>query len=388
MRDDKPLLYLLLILPGSIAVRIVLSLISQTIIDVQNYELVADTILTNGVFSLYAQTPGIYPYPPLWVWFEVLAKLVSSAQILSFPLVIRLPIILADTGIVYLIWHWYNREAPSQRVLWATIYALNPVSLIITCLHGQFDAIPTFFSLWAIYSLVQRRNLTMSAVALALAVAFKSYPVLLLAPVLLQLKTVRERLLYFVSVLAPVAVILLPFMLRSPAAVMNELFNYYGVGLLGILVPIRTIYVPLSNAHFPIDLTVQIINASRWIFMSAYLAVLVWVQHQRLHLPETIATTFLLFYTLCAGISPQYLVWVVPFLAISQYPKAIWGCYTFTATLAMLGFYAYAIPELFPFSPKPFSEASKWLYGIFGTLWWLSNAAILIWMLRRKKVLT
>lgn len=138
----------------TVTVRAGLSLVSCDIIDVRNYAHVANIVHGQGVFALYTQTTGIYPYPPLWVQFEILAKILSTTTGLRSGLLICVPIILADAGIVYLAWLWHRNQATARRVLWSTVYALNPVSLIITCLHGQFDAIPVFFSLLAIYGLV------------------------------------------------------------------------------------------------------------------------------------------------------------------------------------------------------------------------------------------
>jgi hypothetical protein len=51
----------LLILAG--VVRLCASLSARDIIDIHNYQHVAEIIHQRGMFGLYTHTPGIYPYP-------------------------------------------------------------------------------------------------------------------------------------------------------------------------------------------------------------------------------------------------------------------------------------------------------------------------------------
>jgi hypothetical protein len=359
--------------------RLALALIARDIIDVHNYERVADTVLSGGLLSLYVKTAGIYPYPPLWVWFEVLARLLSSTGVISFSLAIRLPIIVADVGIVYLIWHWWFQQSIHIAARLSLLYAINPVSLLITCWHGQFDAIPTFFAVLAVYYLVKRNNMLASAFALSLAVAFKSFHVLLLLPIILHLESKQKRIAYIAITIVPVVMALLPFLLYSPEAVFRELFGYRGAALLGVMVPIRTVYVPLAGASFPVDWTVGIISISRFLFLMIYGAIAWWMRKRGIALIRVIICVFALFYAIYAGISPQYLVWIVPFLLLDQpvrlTPAIIYSC---AATCGLLGFYAYAIPGLFPFALSLPLRMSQTMYGLFGTAWWAACIALVV----------
>jgi hypothetical protein len=58
--------------------------------------------------------------------------------------------------------------------------------------------------------------------------------------------------------------------------------------------------------------------------------------------------------------------------------------YTATGTLALVGFYLYAVPNTLVFweqAPRLFVQA---LYGIGGTVWWLTAVLILFWGVRRQ----
>jgi hypothetical protein len=368
----------------TIVVRLCVALVTEGTVDVLNYGRVADAVLQSGPNALYRDTQGIYPYPPLWVWFEVVARLISSTELISFPVAIRLPAIAADAGIVYMVWRWRNDKFSHYAVLWALAYAFNPVSIIVTSLHGQFDSVPALCILYAVYCLLHDRRANASAVTLGLAICFKPYPVLLLPAVLRAIRTPGGRAYYAILCLAPVTVLFAPFLIVSPHAVISQVLDYTGAGLLGFLVPIRTIYSTLFDRSLPVHLTSDIISSSRWVFLIAYLSFLVWSHGRRFHVLATSAVVLVLFYGAFAGIAPQYAVWLMPLLWWAVYRTAAWLLvYVTTTTLALLSFYLYAIPDVFPFV-----LAVPWLvravaYGLCGSLWWFTNVLMLIGLLKR-----
>lgn len=372
-------LWLATLVTATIAVRIGLSLIACDNIDVQNYARVAAIVRERGIFALYTQTAGIYPYPPLWVWFEILAQVLSETSRVNFGLLIRCPIILADAGIVYLIWKWC-RETATPSILLGASYALNPISLMITCLHGQFDAIPAFFSLLAIYKL-EHSNYPFSAAALALGIAFKSYPVLFLPLCLHRLNSFRNKVGFVAIAILPVILIVLPYSLYAPTAVLREWLSYKGAALLGMLVPVRAVYVPLTHEHFPVPLTLKIIGISRWLFLAGYVGFIArQISRFQFSLVTSCTVVLMLFYFLYAGIAPQYLVWVLPFLLVMRAGSLLpaW-LYSLTGAMALYGFYAYAVPETLCFLPQISSGISRVIYGFSGSLWWIVSAVLLIW---------
>ena len=58
--------------------------------------------------------------------------------------------------------------------------------------------------------------------------------------------------------------------------------------------------------------------------------------------------------------------------------------YTLTATLALIGFYTYAIPGVLTGTPVISPQIAKWLYGAFGSLWWLVCGILLLVSIRAK----
>lgn len=153
--------------------------------DIDSYRLVAAAVLDRrDVYDLV----GRYPYLPLHMYVFAAAAWLADHSGLPFAFVVKLPEIAADAVLTVLV-GWAaarlgrRRDAPAL----AMVFALNPVSLLVTGYHGQFDAVPTalVFGAWAV--LVFRRErwaLVLSAVLLGLAIADKTWPALL-APVLL-----------------------------------------------------------------------------------------------------------------------------------------------------------------------------------------------------------
>ena len=54
-------------------VRLVLLFLAPGNTDIQLYKNVSDIVGQRGITALYAETPGLYPYPPVWVLVQVLA---------------------------------------------------------------------------------------------------------------------------------------------------------------------------------------------------------------------------------------------------------------------------------------------------------------------------
>lgn len=157
--------------------------------DIDSYHIAAGLLLAGR--DIYRS--GRYPYLPLQIYPLAAAQWLNLHTGTPFLLLIKAPLILADAGTVVLLWRAALRRgqeagAASRVVL---LFVLNPLSIVVTSLHGQFDAIPLFFTLAAWSLLDKRSNLRANSVAvlgagllLGSGIAGKSWPALL-APALL-----------------------------------------------------------------------------------------------------------------------------------------------------------------------------------------------------------
>ncbi len=155
----------------------------------------------------------------------------GAAVGLPFALAVKLPVIAADLLIVAVLATMAAAGRASPLAPW--LYAVHPVSVLVGSVHGQFDAIPLLLVLVAVECLARGRR-DASALALAGAIATKSFPVLLL-PFLAAGRGARLRsaLRYGVLALAPGALLLLPFAIADAPALGRELFGYSGIADFG-----------------------------------------------------------------------------------------------------------------------------------------------------------
>jgi hypothetical protein len=311
----------------------------REVADVRRYRRVADHILDVS-WNPY-QAPRLYPYPPVWVWAEAGAGWLSRNLGLSFPVLVKLPSVAAELGIV---WWLAGAAMGGGRAAWA--YALHPVSVLVTGFHGQFDAIALFFVLLALSGWARGRRAA-SALALSAAIALKSFPVLLLPVLLVQRgQTRRDRLRYAALAVGPVLLLLLPYAWHDPGALRRELFGYGGVADFGWIALVRGLGWLAGGvlgrgeaAYWSTH-----VLAAKALFLAAYASFLAALaaREPSVDLARACLSVLLIFLVFYGALSAQYLLWVVPLGAlVGGRPFAL---YSAAATAALVGFYAFLAP--------------------------------------------
>jgi hypothetical protein len=161
----------LLAVAAGLAIRFALALTQGEVADTPNYHRVAAVLRSGG--ELYVDTPGLFPYPPVWNWVEVASLALAEKTGVPFVVWVKIPSILADAGIALLL----GALAPvGRRALYASAYALNPVPILISGAHGQFDSVPILCCVVAVYAMERKRSAPLAALALTLGIALKSFP--------------------------------------------------------------------------------------------------------------------------------------------------------------------------------------------------------------------
>jgi hypothetical protein len=119
--------------------------------DTQSYLIVAQAVLTGQ--NVYAATDR-YNYSPVWSWIVSGLWSAASPNVSLFALLVGLLLIAADGATAVLVYLLARRrlgldEGASLRA--AILFFANPVSILISCAHGQFDGLSILFLLVAIY---------------------------------------------------------------------------------------------------------------------------------------------------------------------------------------------------------------------------------------------
>lgn len=309
------------------------------------------------------QAPRLYPYPPIWVWAEAGSELVARRTGAPFALVVKLPVIAGDTAIVALL-------GVSAGLPVAMAWALHPVALLVSGVHGQFDALAMLLVLLSLRCLAGGRD-DWSALSLAGAVGLKSFPVLLVPFLALGLAGWRARIRYALLATAPVALILVPYVLHDAGAVRQELAGYGGVadfGWLGLVRLVRAVHGGLEPSvarYWPVP-----IAASKALFLAAWTALLALRARRALvpTAPASCLAVILAFLGLYGAISAQYLLWAAP-LGLLVLPRAWSLAYAAACAVALAGFYAATAPALL------WGEGERWVSKPAATAVWRVGVA-------------
>ena len=283
-----------------------------------------------------------YVYSPLWFWIISFFSFVARHTSFAFSFVIKWPLILADLAMVWLICKSSQEmgETVEQTLQSATLFFLNPVSILISGYHGQFDNLSLFLILAAWY--VQRfaQNLTVwkTSFFLSLSVAVKHFNILLMPIFFWSEKGIFKKILIFVA--APLLFIFsfLPYLAGSSGEwVIKNVFQYnLGAGYWGWSgIICRSVLFLTGNdlgkaSWFPI---LSYFNPFLYIamFVATY-----WIL-KKYDLLDAIILTFLIFYVFTTQIAPQYTLWIIPFAALRRDRMLNW--YTVIGVAQILVFF-------------------------------------------------
>lgn len=259
------------------------------------YQVVGNQLRLGGDIFTGASN-GLSNYPPLiyWQWASA-AAMVPTGNPHLFAFIVRLPYWICDAAVAPVLLALIKGP---WRVRAAWLYALNPITIAVCTLHGQFDVMPALALLLAVAWLGTRPRV--AAYALGVGVALKTWPGYFLPVFLGWLKHGRW-----------------PFVLRV-AAVPIVVFAVYAVfhpdhivhGILAVL-----LYVPHRQGFGTSRFFPELWGSAIVPFTNVVLLALVcWIavrcsKRDDIPLADAVALAIVLVLGLSASISDQYLVW-------------------------------------------------------------------------------
>ena len=153
-------------------------------------------------------SPDYYTvYPPLNQALFGLAALFSPDNLLGTIVGLRIPILLAESGSLWLLSKLLKRVGKDPNL--ALLYGLNPLVILELTGNLHYEAVVFFFGLLAIWLLLANRWV-LSAGALALAVSTKLVPLIFL-PLLIRWLGWYRGILYSIVTITLTALLFLPF---------------------------------------------------------------------------------------------------------------------------------------------------------------------------------
>jgi hypothetical protein len=265
---------------------------------------------------------GVLNWPPLWLVIIVGLDAVADVTWLSFFSALRLYLVLVESALVVTLYLILVRVgAPRDVIRRALLFgiALNPVTIILVCQHGNSDVNVGFLVTLAAAALLaheRSRDVVLwlsGCLLLGVGVLAKTVP-LVLAPILAPgagLAPRTGKLLGIVLFLGPAALGVSVILALAPDAVMEHVIRYRSTrgffGLSGILEEL----MQLDHRSF----------YSR-VYTIAALVVVVWLWRrlsreaplppERLFL--LVAVVLLAVVAFGPGYGPQYVYWFIPAL--------------------------------------------------------------------------
>jgi hypothetical protein len=346
----------------AMVVRLVPAVLAYGTSDVMTWELLGRLFLSGENF--YATQ--LHNWPALWIYFCAAAVAIHDASGLPFFTLIKLPPIAADAGIsvvLYLVGLRQTRQ-PDRAALVGLTYALNPVSILISGYHGQFDSLmlaPTVLA-WSLLDkqlAFSRSPLIVAALLLGLGIWFKPVPLLLLPIIVPRLSTWRDRGVFTALAVAPAALGTLPYFARWPEDVAVNFLGYsswfgqwgYPVGWM-MIEYLRNGTVPWwlpdpDHVSRPLHLMYL---AGKWLLLAALAGTWWLIYRRRMDLLRGIVATFAVFYFTTTGFGVQYLLWIVPF-AVARRDRWLWP-FSISATALLVVAYSLGLAYL-PLETSP-----------------------------------
>lgn len=192
--------------------------------DMESYRLVAAAVAHHrDVYDL----PGRYPYLPLHLYLLAGAGWLAKHTGLPFEFAVKLPAIAADASLAAMVaWAAAAQGRRYSAPALAMVYALNPLSLLVTAYHGQFDAIPAALLIGsrAVLAVHPRRwTAPLAGLLLGLAVAEKTWPALVAPLLLVRIRGVRQQVLFATCAALPVLLCLALYQVRVPGGTLRAL---------------------------------------------------------------------------------------------------------------------------------------------------------------------
>ncbi len=291
------------------------------------------------------------PYFPAigaFLWF---GGVLAAWSPLPLPLCLKLAPILFDSLLAVLIFDLTTRSAPRLAFRAGLLYAISPVALLVTSFHGQWDAIALFFLLLAFgvrepEDSANLREFSFGVLfGLGLLIKPIALPFVLLFP---------RRKFQAARAVWPAAC---GFALTLAAAFgISAAFGYSIEDMLIGVTSYSARGVQIFGLPFAPVLSHLPLQSLRLLWIIPAMLALAALYHRGKLTAIDAMLLFYLFALATAGISPQYLLWPIPFLLISARLRLA-AIYTGVATLFLLLYYLnpwasyFAFENLATFAP-------------------------------------
>ncbi|NTU73161.1 hypothetical protein HGB07_03240 [Candidatus Roizmanbacteria bacterium] len=300
----KPHHTLLFIFTVGILLRLIFIVLSLGIdnYDLNSYRIVGDLTL-RGANIFPTEAAAHHPYFPAILYLEAVARLMG--QYSSFFL--KAVFAGFDIGVLWLV-YLFTKSRPK-----ALLYALNPISILISSVHGQFDSIPLFFFLLSTYHFRPRHEIK-GFLIMSIGSTLKTWPLFFVNPLARRGDYKWYFLLPFI--VPALSVLVYAYFFRADIyTIIVTIFSYravWGVWGIGYLIE------ALTGHNGPLTISIAM-----WTFLAIYTVFAFFYKHKNVLVETTVIMLFFFVLTPVFGI--QWLMWLAPFYLVEHVPFALWS---------------------------------------------------------------
>ncbi len=300
-----------------------------------------------------------------------------------FPFLLRLPGIIADFVLVLVLIRMSKLHCDLRIPRWAlALFALNPVSLMISGFHGNTDPVMALFLVCAGFMCLQGRP-AICGLFLALSCQIKIVPILFLPAFVFFWLPQRKIRAFLLSLVSLSAVLWSEPLLKFPALFFKNVMSYgsywgiwgvtYCLRLTGLREFSKVSFFDLAPAQIVVIVILKIV-------IVAAALVIAWRRRQlrgRAFI-NSLAYTWIAFFLFSPGVCAQYLIWLLPFVLVLS--PALCSYLVLGSSVFLFAFYNITAGGL-PWSVAISTDDVRELWAPWSLLPWsiLIAGTIVIW---------
>lgn len=302
-----------------------------------------------------------HPYLPAIAPLLALFIKISDQWGIPFLVLLKLPTILFDSliaGLIYII---------SKNFRAAYVYSFSAVGIIIGAYIGQFDSIPLFFLLLALFLLNKNKNL-LSSFVLGIATAVKPWPMLFLPFFIFRQTNFSKKILLPAVFILPIICFISFYKFLIPQArlltmLLGIAIYDSGVGWWGFSIFLFKFFSFLGKEIF-------IVILQLWKILLVIFILLFFKFIKKENVFKVTKWVILLIYVFSVSIGGNYFLWILPFAFITRdtftkyYLLLVGGYFLLFGVLG--GMDLNYSP---PFTPQIFVRPYAFLIWLFFLLW-------------------
>ena len=300
---------------------------------------------------------------------------------IHFPFLLRLPGIIADFLVVLILLRMSKVDI--RIPTWAlALFALSPVSLMVTGFHGNTDPVMLFLLVCAVWMCLRSRP-AWAGLIFGLSCQIKIVPLLLLPAFLFFWLSQNRSSRFLIAGAITTLLLWIEPLLNFPTLFVKNVLAYGSYwGLWGITYLVRlTGFSQFSRLSF-FDLEpaqIFIMTVLKVIVMGAA----IWIGWRNRHTQgrafiDSLACTWLVFFVFAPGVCPQYLIWLAPFILVLS--PALYTFVLISSSIFLFAFYNITSGGL-PWNVALAMDESQQHWIVWSLLPWLVivTGAITLW---------